>query len=176
MALIKIRGRLEPVVVDDERAKRIKERKFGKDGVGAALPNELIDLGDWAGEYGRIVEVELSKKSSDASDPMELEKKRNKEERDKWLAQPVKYKANTVGWFKILYATRMGDFKAEPPADVLEKVVALHERLYAADKFLIPMRIGASEYGDLLPPKKSGNTKLGAKMRITHNDDVIYPL
>lgn len=175
MALIKIRGRLEPIAMDDARAKKIKERKFGVEGrVEKALPTELVDLGDWSGEYGRIVEIELSKKTDD-NDPRELEKKRAHEERVKFLAQSPKAKANIVGWFKVMYASRMGDWKAEPSAETLAKVVELQERLYTADKNLMPMRITAAEYGDLLPPRRGGSMRLGDRMRIKHEEEVTYP-
>lgn len=67
MALIKIKGRADSIIVDYQTAKRVKQRKFGdttvQPAVGKASPNDLCDLGDtWCGEYSRIVEIELNDK------------------------------------------------------------------------------------------------------------------
>ena len=63
MATIKIRGRREPITVDDTRARKIKVLRFGDvNGKGKADPHEDLDLGDeWAGTIGMVEWVELGK-------------------------------------------------------------------------------------------------------------------
>lgn len=64
MSVIKVKGRLDPIIISYDRAKKVKQKKFGDDTVNPpvlkASPSDLIDLGkDWAGMYGQIVSIEL---------------------------------------------------------------------------------------------------------------------
>lgn len=63
MARIKIRGRKEPIEVDNARARSVKALIFGNtDGTGKADPHEYLDLGDaWAGMVGQVDWIELDR-------------------------------------------------------------------------------------------------------------------
>lgn len=172
MATIKIRGRLEPITVTDDVAKKVKDRKFGNGNVPKAEPNELLDLGDWSGEYGRIVEIELSKKP-DTDDSAAKRKEEEKAQDEAWYALSLEEKASKLGFFKFMMSGRTGDFRWEPTPDMEKKIVARQLEWFKANPrtFNPPTTF----YGDLLPPKKNRPT-LGQMKRITHNEDEIaYP-
>lgn len=61
MALIKIRGRKEPITVDNARGRQIKTLRFGDAaGNGKADPHDDLDLGDeWAGMLGQVEWIQL---------------------------------------------------------------------------------------------------------------------
>lgn len=63
MASIKIKGRDDPVFLPNEKAFKIKQRWTGdpERGVPKAARNDIVDLGDWSGEYGSIRTIELDK-------------------------------------------------------------------------------------------------------------------
>lgn len=63
MAKIIIKGRKEPIELDNETAKKVKHRWCGdvSTGAGKADPTDIVDLGDWAGEYGSIRSIELDR-------------------------------------------------------------------------------------------------------------------
>lgn len=63
MAKITIKGRKEPIEVENEIAKRVKSRWCGDPttGAGKAQKDDILDLGEWAGEYGSIRSIELDK-------------------------------------------------------------------------------------------------------------------
>lgn len=166
MAIIKIRGRAEPLTIDDERARKVKNRKFGTGGVPKAEPTELVDLGVWSGEYGRIVEVEFP--SSEKDDVAEMRRKLDQLDRQKFLSLSPKLKAQRVGWFKILYAGRLGDWRAEPSPELLDRVVAFQETWYASHPKSMPMQLSSRDYGDLLPERSYEAPTLAEKMRVNH--------
>lgn len=181
MALIKIRGRLEPITIDDARAKKIKERKFGVEGrVEKALPTELIDLGEWAGEYGRIVEIELSRAAE--PDRRDEDRKREEEEARKkelaFIALPPEQKAKRCVFFEVAYCTRvMGQIKCEVPQEAADR--AYQVRLKWFQENPKSSRCPVAEYpADLVPPRGRGARDLIAdKMRVSHRpeEDVAYP-
>ncbi len=63
MARIVVRRRKEPVIVSEERGRRVKQLRFGdENGNGKVDPETEIDLGDdWAGRVDQIVSVEIIK-------------------------------------------------------------------------------------------------------------------
>lgn len=63
MAQIIIKGRKDPIVVDNDTAKRVKSRWCGDPttGAGKAQKDDILDLGEWAGEYGAIRSIELDR-------------------------------------------------------------------------------------------------------------------
>jgi hypothetical protein len=63
MAKIFIKGRNEPLEVQNEIAKQVKHRWCGdvSTGAGKAEKSDIVDLGDWAGEYGQIRCIELDR-------------------------------------------------------------------------------------------------------------------
>lgn len=87
MSLIKIKGRPDPIRLSYERAKKIKQRKFGDDTVSPpvskASPSDLIDLGDeWCGTYGQIISIELGDKPRPVQ-PQIQEPEQTPEDREK---------------------------------------------------------------------------------------------
>lgn len=153
MATIKIRGRLEPITIENDRAYKVKQRKFGLDGVEKAEPTDVVDLGDWAGEYSRIVEIEMTKERRQGEDPEVVRQREEEAQRQKWLAMSPEEKAKNTGRFKLSYSMRLGDFKAEPPEKVMAEVQARLLKYYTENP-------KAENYGslldDLLPQKLSG--------------------
>ena len=64
MAIIKIKGRADPIIVSNDIARKVKQMKFGdeENHIVKAQSSDLVDLGDqWSGEFSRIVEIELDK-------------------------------------------------------------------------------------------------------------------
>jgi len=176
MATIKIRGRLEPIIVDDAIAKKVKARKFG-DGVAQAQPNELVDLGEWSGEYGRIVEIEFQRKENDEARRAEAQRKLEEEKRkeEEWLKKPAEEKAKSETMFETAYAMRMfGKFRCELPPDVSKR--AYEVRLQWFKDHPADWSVPSSAYPeDLLPPKgKSGRAILADKMRVKPEDPLAF--
>lgn len=163
MATIKIRGRTDSIYLDDERAKKIKDRKFGTPLIAKADANELIDLGDWSGEYGRIIEIEISKKEQE--DWRAVERRAQKEQDERLLARPLSVRSRELGWFKLAYSTRTGDFKWQPGAELAEKVIELQTRYFTEHPgaFTVPTDV----YGDLLP-RKSGVLPIAVSKRVDY--------
>lgn len=75
MANIFIRGEREPIQVSNERAREIKKLRFGvlsKDGqtiVGKADPKEDLNLGEWAGEIGKITAIKIEHEEQNYTPP-----------------------------------------------------------------------------------------------------------
>lgn len=63
MATISIRKRTDPIIVSNERARQIKQYKFGSldRKVAPQPPDALIDLGEWSGELRQINAIELDR-------------------------------------------------------------------------------------------------------------------
>lgn len=63
MAKVFIKNRKEPLEVDNTTAKRVKSRWCGDPttGAGKAQKDDILDLGEWAGEYGAIRSIELDR-------------------------------------------------------------------------------------------------------------------
>lgn len=63
MAKIFIKSRKEPLEIPNEKAKQIKLRWCGDSntGAGKAERDDILDLGEWAGEYGSIRSIELDR-------------------------------------------------------------------------------------------------------------------
>ena len=60
MANIFIKGKKDTIYLSNERAKKIKQRWLG-DGIEKASGNEILDLGEWCGEYSQIKAIEMEK-------------------------------------------------------------------------------------------------------------------
>ena len=151
MARIKIRGRLEPIEMDNARAQKVKNRKFGLNGEQKAEAIDTVDLGDWAGEYGRIVEIEMTKEvnNNQSVDNRAIEEEA---ERKKWLALSPEAKAGALGRFKLSYAMRSGNYSAEPPAELLEKAKKILLKFFTENPTALSY---GNELDELLPQKKA---------------------
>lgn len=54
MAKITIKRKIDPIMLSDEKAKKLKEKW------GSKPKDARVDLGDWAGTYGDIANIEIS--------------------------------------------------------------------------------------------------------------------
>ena len=62
MAIIEIRGRREKLTIDNARALKIKTLRFGDiNGNGMADSKDGIEIGEWTGELGKIISIEIEK-------------------------------------------------------------------------------------------------------------------
>lgn len=63
MARIRIKGRTEEIIVDNDKARRIKARWAGdpQNNITKADRGDILDLGEWSGEYGSIRSIELDR-------------------------------------------------------------------------------------------------------------------
>lgn len=157
MARIKIRGRQEYIEIENDRAKKLKLLKFGDDTHPAAAPTELVDLGDWSGELGRVVEIEMTKKDDSEARRREEEaekQRKEKEEAERWLKLPAEEKAKPATMFETIYCLRTtGQFRGEVPADIAKKAYEI--RVAWFKKNPSSTHCPQSEYpADILPPKK----------------------
>jgi len=178
MATIKIRGRSDPLTIDDATARKIKDRKFGDHGQPKAEPHELVDLGEWSGEYGRITEIEMTKKDLAPNALQEEKKRKERGYWDKWFAQTPEQKGHTPGFVNAAWSVaNVGNYITNPPKEIDDKAYAIRVEYFRKNPTatIVPH----SEYGDLLP-KKQGRfrTALADKMRVVHRPSelVDYPV
>ena len=170
MAKIKIRGRLEPIEIENEKAQKVKDRKFGFNGVEKAEPTDLVDLGEWAGEYSRIVEIEMTKTSSTRDYAAEKQEREEQERKEQWLKMSPETKAEQIGWFKLAYSMRLGQFKTDPPENVIKEVTARLVKFYTENPTAETYPHSLTE--DLLP--KKGNTQtLAEKMKMNGDSERV---
>jgi len=150
--------------------------------VEKALPNELIDLGEWAGEYGRIVEIELSSKKDEVDRNAEDRKREEAEIRRKeqlFLALPPEQKAKTCVFFEVAYCTRrLNQIKCDIPAEDAKRAYDIRVEWFKNNPK--SSRCPTSEYpADLVPKKGRGAASMVAdKMRVTHRpeENIAYPV
>lgn len=149
MAIITIRGRREPITIENDRARKIKLLRFGDlAGNGKADPGEMIDLGDeWAGEIGKISSIEISREIPKTN--RNFEEETEKEIKIFIALSPEKKGAHT-GWFEIAYAMRTG-FK-KPSEELLTKVREFQIQYFRKNTTI--GKIPPDAYGELLPTKK----------------------
>ncbi len=81
MAIITIKGRNEGIVISNETAIEIKKRWIGSPGIAKADKTDILDLGEWCGEYGKISSIEVEKERPAAK--IQVEKPISKEEQEK---------------------------------------------------------------------------------------------
>lgn len=168
MARIKIRGRREELTLDNERALKLKRRKFGLDNVEKAKPNDGVDLGIWAGEYGQIVSIEIETASvTPASRQQERMDAEEQAEKEAWAKLTPEEKASRIARFKLSYSVRLNDFTAEPPAKVLKELNKRLIEFFTEDSEAphYPQEL----VEDLLPPK-TGTQSLAERMRVTEEN------
>ena len=65
MGRIKIKGRRENIELDDTRCQKLKNKWLGLNGERKADIKDLVDIGDWAGEYSQIDSIEIVKEKID---------------------------------------------------------------------------------------------------------------
>jgi len=162
MAKIKIRGRFEPIEIDNARAQKVKDRKFGNNGIEKAEATDVVDLGEWAGEYGRIVEIEMTIAEKRNSHEQDRATQEEEERRRQWLALSPEEKGKATGRFKLSYSVRTGEFKKDPPADVMGQVIERQTKFFTENPTAEMCPVSVLE--DLLP-KQQGET-LAEKMSV----------
>lgn len=172
MALIVIRRRKEPIEIENARAQRIKERWVGTDTVAKAEPDELLDLGEWAGKYSQIESIEMTrpKRVEVVKDPLAEEKA----EHARLLAMKIEDRVDAIGFgmFKITWWMRSGRQPAhkEPPKEVMDfaKRYALTYLKAHPTETSIPSNV----YTELLVKHWGAREpSLADKMRVVHSDD-----
>lgn len=118
-ARVFIKGRKEPIEIENDRARKLKILRFGDaNGNGKADPMQGIDLGDeWAGELGKISSVELERReqTKQAFD----QEQSCLEDAMKILAIPIAERAKLVGQFKLEWFMRSNLTEKDPPEDVV---------------------------------------------------------
>lgn len=162
MAIIKIKGRTDPIRIPNDRARTLKARWLGDPArqVEKAPRGDLVDLGDWCGEYGQIASIELDK-----APPVPKEENDAKDEdrlrlaNEKFRKSPPEHKAKNLDKFRIAYMTRHG--YEQPTPEVYQRAYAIQVEYFKAhlDALVVP----SEAYGDLLPPRRSS---LSEKMKI----------
>ena len=121
MAIIVVKGRREPIELENDRAEKIKARWLGLDDTPKADPNDVVDLGVWAGEYGRIVEIEMSRVviHQNVEDSFAKQAREQREADERWKAMTPEAKSKATGKFKLKYLMMT---KQQATPEVLAKV------------------------------------------------------
>lgn len=133
MAIIVVKGRREPIELENDRALKIKARWLGLDDTPKADPNDVVDLGVWAGEYGRIVEIEMTKavNGDKPEDPMAKQEAEQRRLDEEWRKMTPDQKSKATGKFKLKYLIMA---KAQPEPAVVAKAEALLLAFYKKAK------------------------------------------
>lgn len=170
MALIFIKRRKEPIEISDERARKIKNLRFGDiDGIGKAEPTEMIDLGDeWAGELGQIIAVELTKKKSTTPVMNEFEKQVQDEQRLRELPPEKRIEVIGFGFFKLAWWMRSNKVEETPSEEII--ALAREAALKYLAQYPFAVRIPSDIYEGILTKywgkKQSTNTAEGGLRHI----------
>ncbi len=133
LAQIKIRGRLEPLIIDNERALKLKKKKFGSDLIQKAEPTDLIDLGEWSGEYSRIIEIEMTSGKDTTETSFDKQVRKEEIATEKWKKKTPEEKGRSIGRFTLAYQVRLCEFGTQPPEDVLKKVREIQTTFFESD-------------------------------------------
>ena len=123
MAHIKIKGRLEPITVSNERAIRLKALRFGDPykKLSPAPLTDVVDLGDWSGEIGRISEVELDRRQSSVA-PQEIsENELRKTSQELAKLKPIKVAGKQTIWREEQYLQKLGIINIDPDGNTIIK-------------------------------------------------------
>lgn len=153
MARIVIKGRRDPIEIENDRAQKIKDRWLGLNGAVKAEPNDVLDLGIWSGEYGRIGEIEMTFYS--AGSPVEDKTAKYQEEERKrleeWAKLTPEEKGKRLAPFKLAYGVRTGKYNEPVPEDILKKAEKVQVEFYKKNPkaFGVPNEV----FGSLLPPR-----------------------
>jgi len=160
MALVFIKSRQQPIEINTEKARGIKARWLGDsfNKIEKADIHDVLDLGEWAGEYGQIRSIDLYSKHPDEEresrqKKMEEEQREQRMKEDEFRKLPPEEKAKKMEFFKVTWSVRNG-FKSEPiPQKVLDKVYQIQLKYYKnnPEALSVPM----SEFILILPKNKS---------------------
>lgn len=117
MALIYIKRRKEAIEVSNERAQALKDVWIGANGKDKMDEHELVDLGEWSGEIGQIVSIEMTKIEA----PKPRVQDEIEEENRAWLAMSPEAKGSNLGRFNLGWFTRSGMREKNAPEEVQAK-------------------------------------------------------
>ena len=162
MATIIIKGNRLPIEIDNARAREIKYRWLGINGSPKADPEDMVDIGEWAGKYNRILEIRMNKEEPQRKDVAQERIDEQKEETEVWLKLTPEQKGCRMARFHFLYACRTGKYNELPHKKIsylAQKIQNDYYRKYPTARF-VPSEV----YGELLPPRVG--EKLTDKMRI----------
>ncbi len=162
MATLKIKGRTESLRIPNDRARKLKERWLGNPAhqIEKAPRTDIIDLGDWCGEYGQIASIELDKPPApDPVDDQRKDEERIARENAGWLKRTPEQKAQQLDKFKVTYKMRHGLRDANQ--DEINRAYQIQLEYFRAhpDVLWVPNEC----FGDLLPP---GRSSLADHMKI----------
>lgn len=121
MAIIKIRGRKDPIEVSNERGNKLKHQKFGFNGIGRAEPNTPVDLGDiWCGLMSQIESIEIERENKSA-EPQKYVQAQETEYDKWWFSLTPEQKGAQMNFLKLQYQVAKGGSRDTVlPDDVLE--------------------------------------------------------
>jgi len=172
MARIYIKGRREPLEIENTRAQMVKNRKLGLNNKTMADPMDMVDLGDWCGEYGRIGEIELTQTQGSRIDTyQDIADKKERQRVKKWKAMSPQGKAEQLGAIRLSYSVRIGDYKAEIPEELVKEIVAIRKKFYEEQPDV--EKVPAELYEHLLPPRRGNGSMtkdLAEKMSMPKNE------
>lgn len=125
MPYIKIKGRIEPITVTGEVARKIKDRWVGNEakGIKKAERSDVLDLGEWCGEYGQIKEIDTKVESARAPEKPDPSIAEAQAQNEQFKKLPPEEKAKNIDRFVIYYGLRNG--WKEPSQETLKKVYEL---------------------------------------------------
>ena len=162
MAFIKIRGRREPVEIDNERARQVKARKFGTDTIEKADPREDLDLGDvWSGEYGQVIGIELTPVKKPQKSKQEEYQEEERKRIEAWNKLTPTQKGKHLGRFKFIFASRSGNYRQDPPTSILKEAEKIQTTYYK--KHPKALECPRAEYEELLPTALEGASLAASK-------------
>lgn len=172
---IYIRGRKEPVIIEDnDRARRIKRLRFGDPttGEGKADPSELLDLGDeWAGEIGKISGVEIKKEEPKREPPPDPRIEREKELKELLALSFEERAKRRLFFFEMRWWKRSGMKEKIPPEAVKSEALKMAVDWFKKNPNEAYLDISALE--PLLVKYWGAETKqptLAEKMRVVHRE------
>jgi hypothetical protein len=120
MAMIKIKNRSDLIIIPNEMGIRIKDKWLGNSEkkIGKANKNDVLDLGEWAGEYGQISSIEIEKEKRIDDISQENEEKLYKEIEQFRNSSPEN-KSRNLDKFKTTYFLKNNH--TYPTPDILSK-------------------------------------------------------
>lgn len=153
MAEISIKGKKDALVVSEEVARKIKQRKLGDDfmHIAKAEPTDMVDIvhatGSWCGEYAKIGGISLDHHARTQESPQDKAIREQKEADAEWFRMSAEGKAEQLGMFKISWSMRNG-LHRDIPADVIEKAKKIRTKYFT--KYPAARDMPMEEYGALL--------------------------
>jgi len=156
MAKIYIKGRLEPLEVKCEVAKKIKKSWINKSELDRL--SDLLEINEWTGEYSQIKSVETTPDviKAETIDVMT----RVKLEEEAFRKLPPEEKGKCLSYFKMLWCYANDNWKEEPPKEIMQKAQRILTDYYRRNPH--ETKAGREVFKELLEGKKSLVDKMSA--------------